>query len=76
MSAVEPSKLILTILLILGSKLNVTLFAAMPALICPVVPKNVSVSVAVLNVCEPVLAASPNVPPPPPSVFHLNEVDE
>ena len=64
LSAVEPSKLILVILLMLGSKLNVTLFAAMPALICPVVPKNVSVSVAVLNVCEPVLPARPNVPPP------------
>jgi len=44
LSAVEPSKAILTILLILGSKLSVKLFAAMPALICPVVPKNVNVS--------------------------------
>ena len=64
LSAVEPSKLILTILLMFGSSSNVTLFAAMPALICPVVPKNVSVSVAVLNVCVPVLPARPNVPPP------------
>ena len=48
-----------------GSSSSVTLFAAMPALICPVVPKNVNVSVAVLNVCVPVLPAKPNVVPPP-----------
>ena len=60
-SAVVPSKLILVILLISDANSSVTLFAAIPALIYQVVPKNVSVSVAGSKVCVPVLPAIPNV---------------
>ena len=57
MSAVEPSKAILVILLMFGSKLNDNANDAASTLICPDVPNTCNVSDASVTLPVPVLPA-------------------